>query len=56
MASYYCTSCGAWDETGWTYYYIYVAMNLPPLCARCDPRQRCHFHHTLENILAANDE
>jgi hypothetical protein len=44
MAMYRCERCGGQDDTGWTDYYIRLAMELPLLCATCDPRQRCHFH------------
>jgi hypothetical protein len=46
MAQYTCAVCGGTDTTGWTYFYTYIAMGLPPVCARCDPNQRCHWHHT----------
>lgn len=44
MAIYLCTRCGQKEDTGWTYYWTYLAMGIPVLCARCDPNQRCHFH------------
>lgn len=45
MALYQCSQCGNTDNTGWTYYWTYVAMGIPPVCAVCDPNQRCHWHH-----------
>jgi hypothetical protein len=45
MAKYRCERCGGTDDTGWTDYYIRLALDLPLLCAVCDPRQRCHWHN-----------
>jgi hypothetical protein len=45
MAKYRCERCGGEDDCGWTDYYIRQAMDLPLLCAVCDPRQRCHWHN-----------
>ena len=44
MSKYLCTRCGGEEEASWTDYYVHTAMGIPPLCARCDPKQRCHFH------------
>ena len=49
MARFVCSECGQEEETGWTYYYTYVAMGVPPRCAQCDPTQRCHFHAQAES-------
>lgn len=45
MATYQCTNCDGQDNTGWTDFYVYLAMRKPPLCAVCDPNQRCHWHN-----------
>lgn len=54
MSLYTCTHCGYQDQTGWTDYYIRLAMHLPALCAVCDPHQRCHWH--TEAARRAQDE
>ena len=53
MALYTCTRCGQLDNTGWTFYWIWVGYGLPPLCAVCEPIQRCHWHNEQE---AAREE
>jgi hypothetical protein len=45
MSLYTCERCGEQDHTGWTDYYVRLEMGVPVLCARCDPHQRCYFHH-----------
>jgi hypothetical protein len=54
MARYLCTVCGREDETGWTYYWSHVAMGIPPVCHRCDPSQRCHWHNEQAAARAAS--
>jgi hypothetical protein len=44
MALYTCSRCGGKEQTGWTDYYVRRDMDLPLLCALCDPKQRCHWH------------
>ena len=48
MSHYTCSQCGGSDNTGWTDYYIRREMDLPLLCAICDPKQRCPYHHDVE--------
>src|SRR5262245_5249262 len=48
MATYQCSKCGQEDDTGWTDYWFDVLRGRPPVCARCDPTQRCHFHRAQE--------
>lgn len=56
MARFVCSQCGQEDETGWTYYYTYVAMGIPPRCAQCDPTQRSHFHAQAESDAKKEEE
>lgn len=51
MAAYRCVYCGRIDFTGWTDYYLRGG---PPICAVCEPRQRCHWHN--EVARRAQDE
>jgi hypothetical protein len=50
MAKYRCERCGGQDDTGWTDYYVRLDMDLPLLCAACDPRQRCHWHNEMGRV------
>jgi hypothetical protein len=52
MGWYTCERCGNAENTGWTDYYIRLGLELPLLCAVCDPRQRCHWHHETRSVDA----